>query len=211
MKKITEQLQWRYATKRFDAAKKIPSAEWQALLDAMMLTPSSYGLQPYKVVIVENRELRTQLRACSYNQSQVEDASHFVVFTAATKITEQDINQYIERIVRIRGTPENVLQDFKKVMSDDLLKRREVPEIQVWAQKQTYIVMGMLLTAAAMLSIDACPMEGIEPAKYDELLGLRNSGYATVSAVALGYRHDDDAFGRMKKVRKTAEELFLSV
>ncbi len=198
---LLEQLNWRYATKKFDATKKISAPDWAVLEQALVLTASSYGLQPWKFIVVTDPALKAKLRPASWNQAQVEDCSHLVVFTAKQDISEADVDRFIARIAEVRGGAVESLAGYKGFMVGDLVKGARHAIIQEWAARQTYIAMGNLLTSAALLGIDACPFEGIEPAKYDEILGLQGTGYATVAACPLGYRASDDKYASVPKVR----------
>jgi nitroreductase len=205
-REIEECLQWRYATKKFDSTKKISEADFKTLQDSLVLTPTSYGLQMMKFLIVQNPEMREKLKANSWNQSQVTDCSHFVVFTARENISENDINRLINRTVQVRQMPHESLQGFKDMMLNNLVKK-EHPDALNWNKKQTYIAMGFLLETAAMLKIDSVPMEGLDPAAYDKILGLEGTGWKTCMAVALGYRSADDKYQHLKKVRFPESEL----
>jgi len=198
---LLQQLNWRYATKKFDPTKKISAVDWAVLEEALILTASSYGLQPWKFIIVTDPALKTKLRPASWNQSQVEDCSHLVVFTAKQDITEADLDRFIARTAEVRGSTVESLAGYKGYMMGDLVNGARHAVIHEWAARQTYIAMGNLLTSAALLGIDACPFEGIEPAKYDEILGLKGTGYATVSACPVGYRAEDDKYAAAPKVR----------
>jgi nitroreductase len=204
---LIQQLDWRYATKKFDPSKKIPAADWSVLEKALVLTPSSYGLQPWKFIIVTDPALKAKLRPASWNQSQVEDCSHLVVFAAKQDITEADLDRFIARTAEVRGATIESLAGYKGYMMGDLVSGARHAIIKEWATRQTYIAMGNLLTSAAVLGIDACPFEGIEPAKYDEILGLVGSGYATVAACPLGYRSAEDKYASLPKVRFVAKDV----
>ena len=204
---LLQQLNWRYATKKFDATKKISAADWAVLEEALILTASSYGLQPWKFIIVTDPALKAKLRPASWNQSQVEDCSHMVIFAARQDITETDLDRFIARTAEVRGSTVESLAGYKGFMMGDLVKGARHAVIHEWAARQTYIAMGNLLTSAALLGIDACPFEGIEPTKYDEILGLKGTGYATVSACPVGYRADDDKYASAPKVRFAAKDL----
>lgn len=193
-------LSWRYATKQFDASRKIPAETWDALEQSLVLTPSSFGLQPWKFLVVENPTTRAKLLPDSWNQPQVTDASHFVVMTARTDLSPADIDAWISRMAEVQNKgPEDVaplkgmIAGFAERMSEE--DRRE------WNVRQVYIALGQLMTAAAVLGIDACPMEGISAAAYDRILGLEGSGYATVVACALGYRAASDKYATTPKAR----------
>jgi nitroreductase len=204
---LLQQLNWRYATKKFDATRKIAAADWAILEEALILTPSSYGLQPWKFIVVTDPALKAKLRPASWNQSQVEDCSHLVVLTAKQDITEADVDKFIARIAEVRGVTVESLAGYKGFMMGDLVNGARHAIIHEWAARQTYIALGNLMTAAALLGVDACPFEGIEPAKYDEILGLKDSGYATISACPLGYRAMDDKYASAPKVRFAAQDI----
>jgi nitroreductase len=204
---LLQQLRWRYATKKFDPARKIPAQEWAVVEQALILTPSSYGLQPWKFVVVTDPALKTALRAASWKQAQVEDCSHLVVLCAKQDVTEADVDHFIARTAEVRGVTADSLGGYKGFMMGDLVNGPRHAIIQEWAARQTYIAMGNLLTTAALLGIDACPFEGIQPAKYDEILGLQGTGFGTVSACPLGYRAEDDKYAAAPKVRYEASEI----
>lgn len=206
--KIIEQLNWRYATKAFDASKRISDADWQTLSEALRLSPSSYGLQPWKFIVVKNADVRKKLRAVSWNQSQIEDASHLIVFASLKKVDEAYVDQFIAATASTRGLAVEGLKGYRDMMVGDLVKGPRSAIIGSWAQRQTYLALGNLLTTAAMLEIDACPMEGLDPTKYDEILGLDKSAYATAVVATLGYRSAEDATQKYAKVRFSAQEVF---
>ena len=204
---LLQQLNWRYATKKFDPSKKISTADWAVIEKALILTPSSYGLQPWKFIVVTDSALKAKLRPASWNQSQVEDCSHLVVLTAKRDITELDVDRFIDRIAEVRGVTVESLAGYKGYMVGDLVNGSRHAIIHEWAARQTYIALGNLMTSAAMLGVDACPFEGIEPAKYDEILGLKGTGYTTISACPLGYRAADDKYASAPKVRFEAKDV----
>ena len=204
---ITQALHWRYATKRFDPIKKISEADWQVLQQSLIMAPSSYGLQPWKFLVVQNPQVRQQLRAQSWNQSQVTDCSHYVVLTTRATLSVDDIDQYLRRIAEVRDVPLESLEGFKKGMVGDLVHGPRSQAISAWSQRQAYIAMGFLLETAALLRVDACPMEGLDPKAYDRILGLEGSAFQTVAAVALGYRHSEDPLQTFKKVRFADEHV----
>ena len=204
---LLKQLNWRYATKKFDPIRKISPADWAVLEEALILTPSSYGLQPWKFIVVTDQALKARLRPASWNQAQVEDCSHLVVFTAKQDISEADMDRFVARIAEVRGAALKALPPTRASWWATSSAAPGHAIIQEWAARQTYIAMGNLLTSAAVLGIDACPFEGIEPAKYDEILGLKDSGYATVAACPLGYRAADDKYASAPKVRFKAKDV----
>lgn len=198
---LIDKLKWRYAVKKFDPTKKISNELWSALEESLVLTPSSYGLQPWKFFVVQNPEIRKKLRAVSWNQSQVEDCSHYVVMTALEKINTPWVEKYLERIAEIRNVSAESLAGFKKGIIADVITGPRSQVAAEWAARQTYIALGNLMTCAALLNVDACPMEGLDPMQYDEILGLKGSGFRTFVACALGYRSKEDPFQSFKKVR----------
>jgi len=208
---LLEQLNWRYAVKKFDANKKIAAADWSTLEQVLTLTPSSYGLQPWKFMIIQNPAVRQQLTPLTWGQTQVQDCSHFVVFTHLRKINESYIHKYVQAIAKTRGVPSESLKGFAEMMIGDVVKGPRSKVADTWAAKQCYIAMGNLMTSAAVLGIDTCPMEGLEPAGYDKVLGLEASEYQTVMAVACGYRHAEDAYQKLKKARFESREVITIV
>ena len=202
--KIQEALEWRYATKKFDATKKISAQDWKTLTESLKLAPSSFGIQPWKFLVIQNPELREKLKPLSWGQTQVTDASHYVVFLYKEKIDQAYVEKFINRVAEVRGAPLESLDGYKNMMIENLVKGPE-EKIRVWSQRQAYIAMGFLLETAALLKIDATPMEGFDPAAYDKVLGLEGTGWKSVVSVALGYRHAEDAFQTMKKVRFSEE------
>jgi nitroreductase len=206
---ITHQ-NWRYATKKFDASKKVSDQDLETLKEAIRLSTSSYGLQPYKVIIVENPELRAQLQPASWGQSQIVDASHLFVFANITDIQDVHIDELIENMALIRGLKVIDLKGYA-----DFMKSKIVPlpiaQKEIWTAKQTYLALGNLLNAAAELKIDVTPMEGFEPEKYNEILGLDKLGLNASLVATVGYRHDEDATQHYVKVRKPENELFIKL
>jgi nitroreductase len=210
-RQLLDALQWRYATKVFDAAKKIPADVWQTLESALVLTPSSYGLQPYKFLVINDPARRAELLPHSWNQKQVVDASQFVVFTARTKVTDADVNKLIKLTSNVRKIPAESLNFYRDMMLGDVVNGPRGKIVHEWAARQAYIALGNLMTCAAVLGVDACPMEGLNPAEYDRVLGLNGSGYATVVACALGYRAASDKYASLPKVRYETRELVQQV
>lgn len=208
---ILQQLQWRYAVKRFDATKKVSSEDWNFLEETLRLSPSSYGLQPWKFILVQNPEVRKKLRAASRDQSQVEECSHFLVMATRTEIAEKDIDRHVQNMAKTRGVGLDTLAGYKAVILGSLVDGPRSTTIKYWAQRQSYIAMGFLMESAALLNIDTCPMEGLDPLAYDKILNLENSGYATVAAVAVGYRHPEDKYQRAQKVRFSKTEIFQTI
>lgn len=198
---LLQAMNWRYAVKKFDSSKKINPADWHVLAESVRLAPSSYGLQPWKFFLIESPAVRKELRSVSWNQSQVEEASHFLVFTTISKLSEENIESHIEQVAKIRGSSPASLQGYRDMMVSDLVRGPRSETIKWWAQRQSYIAMGQLMYVASLMQIDTCPMEGLDPAAYDKILNLEGTGYSTVAAVALGYRHMDDKYQKQQKVR----------
>lgn len=203
---LLETLSWRYATKKFDPAKPISPAEWATLETSLVLTPSSFGLQPWKFLVVENPGVRAELRAASWNQPQVTDASHFVVLTARTTLSTEDITEWISCLAATQGIPTENLAPYQNIV-EGFIQPLSADARHAWNNRQTYIALGQLMTSAALLGIDTCPMEGIDPAAYDRILGLENSGYATTVACAIGHRATDDKYATQPKARYSADRV----
>ncbi|MGY3793311.1 NAD(P)H-dependent oxidoreductase [Aquimarina sp. 433] len=202
---IIESLQWRYATKKFDNTRILPEEKVNILIKAFNLTATSYGLQPLKLVVLKNKELQKELTAHSWNQQQVADASHVFVICIEKTVGETYITKYFDHVKAIRNTPEEILKPFREQLIDSF-KTKEADEIANWAAKQAYLAMGNLLTVCATEKIDACPMEGFIPEKYDEILELSKRGLTSVLVLPVGYRDEDDMFATLKKVRRTIDE-----
>jgi nitroreductase len=200
-------LNWRYATKAFDSTKKIPADTWQTLEQSLVLTPTSYGLQPYQFLVISDPTKRAELLPHSWGQKQVVDASHFVVFTARTEMKEADVDRFIKRTKDVRMLPEGAFNPYRDMMIGDIVNGPRGKKAHEWAARQAYIALGNLMTCAAVLGVDACPMEGLVPAEYDKVLNLAGTGYATVVACALGYRAAADKYASLTKVRYETKDL----
>lgn len=204
---LLNNLNWRYATKTFDAGRKIPEHHWSALVQSAQLAPSSFGLSPWKFIVINDPALRTQLKAHSWNQPQITDASHLVVFARKTSMTKADVEHYINRIAEVRGVPKQTLEGYQGMMNGFLEKPAPGFDVNQWTAKQVYIALGFFLSAAAMLGIDSCPMEGFSAAEYDKALGLTAEGYASTVVAVAGYRSADDKSAHYKKVRPPEREV----
>ena len=204
---LLEALNWRYATKSFDAARTIPDATWRTLEESLILSPSSFGLQPYLFLVIRDPAVRASLRPHSWNQSQVVDASHYVVFAGRTSVTEAEIDRFLDRIVEVRGVSRESLEGYRGMMYGSLLGPGSESRIPRWTALQAYIALGNLMTSAALLGVDTCAIEGFAPAEYDTILGLREEGYSSVVCLALGYRSPEDKYAGIAKVRRPAAEL----
>lgn len=202
---IIKQLQWRYATKKFDKNKIISDSKIAILLEAFNLTATSYGLQPVKLVVVKDKDLQKQLVSASMNQQQVGQASHVLVFCIETAINKTFVENYFSRVQALRDTPEAVLLPFKEFLVDDFESKEQV-QIEAWATKQAYLTLGNLLTVCALEQIDSCPMEGFVSSEYDNILGLEEKGLKSVLVLPVGYRAEDDMFSDLKKVRKPIQD-----
>ncbi len=204
---LLDALTWRYATKKFDPNKTIAPETWSALEDALVLTPSSYGLQPWKFLIVTSAELKEKLKPLSWNQAQVTDCSHYVVFTIKKNLTAADVDRFVARTAEVRGMSIELIAGYRNMMVSDVVNGARSFNVNEWATRQAYIALGNFMTSAALLGVDTCPMEGIEPANYDKVLNLSEKGYATVVACAAGYRADDDKYAELAKVRFVKSEM----
>ncbi|MSR52894.1 MAG: NAD(P)H-dependent oxidoreductase [Gemmataceae bacterium] len=202
---VVAQLRWRYATKKFDSTRTIALETWAALEQALVLTPSSYGLQPWKFFVITKPEIKEILPAHSWGQKQPQDCSHMVVFAIKSQAGEADIDRYLARIAEVRGQTIAALAGFKKMMMGSLTSPTFL--VDEWATRQVYIALGQFMAAAAMMGVDTCPMEGIDPVKYDEVLGIAELGYRTVVACPAGYRTTDDKQAAIPKVRFRTEDV----
>ena len=201
---------WRYATKKFDATKKISSEDLNTLKEAIRLSSSSYGLQPYKIIVVESPEIRTQLLSAAYGQSQIVDASHLIIFANEINFGEEGIIKFSKNMSETRGIPVESIQGYVDYMKSSIIGLSEETR-NIWTSKQTYLALGNLLNAAAELKIDVTPMEGFNPAQVNEILGLEKLGLNASLMATIGYRHVEDATQHYKKVRKSTEELFITL
>lgn len=196
-----EQLEWRYAVKKFDPIRVLSAGQIDRLKKAFNLTATSYGLQPIRMVVLSDEALQNQLVEHSYNQQQVAQASHLLIFCVESNIDSDYIRSYFDRVKEIRGTNDDILDPFREYLVEQFTskERRDVVE---WATRQAYLAMGNLLTICAMEEIDACPMEGFVPDAYNEILGLKEQGLQAVLVMPVGYRAEDDMFAEFKKVRR---------
>ncbi|WP_264549843.1 NAD(P)H-dependent oxidoreductase [Flavobacterium sp. N2820] len=210
MNNFIENQNWRYATKKFDATKKVSTEDLETLKKAIQLSSSSYGLQLYKVFIIENPAIRAQLQPVSWGQSQIVEASHLFVFANVVDVQENHIDNYVQNIANTRGLALEDLKGYSDFMKSKIVSL-PVEQKAVWTSKQTYLALGNLLNAAAELKIDVTPMEGFEPEKYNEILGLNKLGLNASLVATVGYRHEEDATQHYAKVRKPIEELFETI
>lgn len=198
-KDLKDVLNWRYATKIFDAEKKIPAEIWEALEDSLVLSPSSLGLQPWKFIDVRTPAVREKLKEVAWGQSQVTDASHLVVFAGSTNVDARLVEKNLQRIVEVRGVTMESLSGFGQMLLKQVEKKPEV--LANWAARQVYIALGEFMVSAAALGVDTCAMEGFDAEKFDEILGLKGTGFASLCTCAAGYRKDEDKYAHLAKVR----------
>jgi nitroreductase len=212
MNNYLEALEWRYATKKYDTTKKVSAQDIETLKKAVRLSVSSIGLQPYKVFIIENPDVRAKLveGVSGNNKVLVNDASHLFVFANITNIGDKEVGEYIDNIGITRGLSKDSLTGFNDYISVYINSLTEEQK-NIWTSKQTYIALATLINTAALLKIDTTPMEGFDPAKVNEILGLDKLGLNASVIATVGYRHDEDAAQHAKKVRKQNEELFITL
>jgi nitroreductase len=204
---VIQQLHWRYATKKFDPARKIPEADWKTLEQTLVLAPSSFGLQPWKFFVVSNPEIRQQLVEHSWGQKQVVEASHLVVLAIKRDLSSADVDRYVEYMAEVRQVPVSSLEGFGNVIKGFMASPPYPLDINEWSKRQVYIALGQLMTSAAFMGIDTCPMEGFNPTKYDEILGLAEKGYSSVVICPVGYRAEDDQYADLPKVRYPSDDV----
>jgi nitroreductase / dihydropteridine reductase len=205
---LLDSLKWRYAVKRMNG-NKIPEATMNTILEATKLAPSSFGLTPYNIIVIEDEETRKKLQPHFYNQPQVGESSALVIFATWNSITEKEVAEYMQEIADERGVPVESLNDFASYINGSI-KNLTAEQLQIWASKQTYIALGFTLVAAATEEIDATPMEGFKPDAVDEALGLKALGLHSAVAVTLGYRDAaNDYLSGAKKVRRASEKLII--
>jgi nitroreductase len=207
---LTGALNWRYATKKFDSTKKIPAELWSALEDSLVLAPSSYGLQPWRFVVVTDKDTKARLSSASWGQTQPADCSHYVVFAGRKNYDLKDVERFMQRTAQVRGSSESMSQ-YSALIAGSIERARKGGYLDTWMAKQSYIALGQFMTSAAVLGVDTCPMEGIDPAKYDEILGLTQLGYGALVACAAGYRSPEDKYSSAPKVRFEPSEVVIHV
>jgi nitroreductase len=204
-----QQLQWRYATKAYDPDGKITPQQWKVIQDSIQLAPSSYGLQPYKAVVITDLETRKHLREAGYGQPQFTDASYVVVFAAKQTMSEQDVDAFIKLTADTRKMPAEALKQYRDVIVGDLVHGPRSKHIPEWTARQAYIALGFMLAAAALQKVDASPMEGFDPDAFTKILGLDKIGYKATVCCAIGHRGQGDWLAPLAKVRWPEEQLFI--
>jgi nitroreductase/dihydropteridine reductase len=207
---LIDKLNWRYATKKFDHTKKLSPAQLDELLKTVHLSPSSAGLQSYKIIVVEDPATRQKLREAANGQSQITDASQLIILASETNLDEAYVKNYIDHVAKIRQIGRENLEGFEQMINGNVSKLTAEQKLN-WSNKQAYIALGVLLTSAAELGIDACPMEGFNAAKFDEILGLTEKGLTTTVIAPVGFRSEDDGYSKLAKVRKPEEEMFIHI
>lgn len=210
MKKYLENLNWRYATKRYNESKKVSNEDLTDLKEALRLSASSYGMQPYKIFVIEDEEIRQKLRKESWDQPQITESSQLFVFASYQEVTQKHLNDYITNISKIRNIAEEDLGELKAAIQNTTLQLSKEQQA-IWSAKQAYIALGNLLSAAAEFRIDASPMEGFSAEGYDKILKLNEKGLTTAVIAAVGYRSEEDKTQHLAKVRKSTEELFKTI
>jgi nitroreductase len=210
MENSIQQLEWRYAVKKFDSEKQLSEVQIDTLKKAFNLTATSYGLQPITLVIIENKELQKDLVPHSYDQPQVAQASHILVICIENQVNAEYISKYFQQVQKVRGTSEAILKPFEKAMVDNF-SNKEIQEIKEWSKNQAYLALGNLLTICAMEKIDSCPMEGFISEEYDKILGLKEKGLTSVLVLPVGFRAKDDVFSTFKKVRKDMRDSVIEI
>jgi nitroreductase len=204
---LLDALKWRYATKKFDSTRKIPAATWAALEESLVLTPSSFGAQPWKFLVVDNPELRSKLVSVSWGQAQVTDASHLFILCTYTDTTDDSIDAHIRNTAEIRNIDAATLHGYSNFVKAKMTEL-SAEQKKTWNSKQAYIALGQLMAVCAELRIDATPMEGFEPEKYNELLGLNERGLHATLVCPVGYRSEEDTAQFTIKVRKSTVDVF---
>lgn len=207
---IINALNWRYATKQFNADKKLTEEQLELLLEAVQLSPSSYGLQPYKVLVISNQKVKAELKAAAYGQTQLTDASHIIVFARTKTYTTAEVDKFAENIAQTRSIEVSMIKDYVDMMKGTVSSRSQ-EELANWNARQAYIALGVLLETAALNEIDACPMEGFDSAQFDAILGLDELNLSSVVIAPIGFRTDEDVYQHFKKVRKSKDDLFIHI
>jgi nitroreductase / dihydropteridine reductase len=205
-----ESLQWRYAAKKFDTSKQLSETQITTLKEAFNLTATSYGLQPIKLIVIQNKALQEKLVSASWNQQQIVQASHVLVICVQNEFSSKDVESYFTLLKKIRNTPDEILNPFKKFLIAEMDKK-SIQEIEIWNKNQAYLALGNLLTVCAIEKIDACPMEGFIPEQYDEILGLQSQNLKSTLVLPVGFRAEDDYMKDLAKVRKDLQDSVIEI
>tara|TARA_B100000780_G_scaffold147050_1_gene102733 strand:- start:1962 stop:2594 length:633 start_codon:yes stop_codon:yes gene_type:complete len=207
---IIDNLRWRYATKKFDKTKKLSDFQINTLKETFNLTATSYGLQPLKLVVVQNKKIQAQLVSASYNQQQIFQASHVLIICVQNNFSSKDVEKYFELSKKIRNTPDEIINPFKDFLVKEM-NNKTTEELEVWNKNQAYLALGNLLTVCAVEKIDACPMEGFNPKLYDEILNLKSHQIKSVLVLPVGFRSEDDYMKDLAKIRKNIEDSIIEI
>ena len=207
---LLSSLNTRYATKVFDTTKQVSEEDLEKLLEAIRLSASSFGLQPYKVLVVTNPEIRAELRKASWGQPQITDSSALLVFAVKSSITTDTVDEFINLVAETRHAPKEALSEYQNMMNGTVGSRTP-DQLENWASKQAYIALGFGLVSSAILGIDSCPMEGFSPDDYDSILGLDKLGLKSKVVLAVGYRSEGDKYQQYPKVRFSKEDFFVQI
>jgi len=205
---ILSKLNTRYTTKVFDPSKKVSEADMEKLLEAIRLSASSYGLQPYKILVVEDPKIRAELRKFAWDQSQITDASALLIFAADVETNAKSVDEFVDLLSQTRNIQKDALSGYADMMKGSI-QGQNPEQIETWVSKQAYIALGFGLVTAAILDLDACPMEGFSPADFDRILDINKLGLKSKVILAVGYRSDEDHYAHLAKVRQKAEDLFI--
>ena len=205
-----ENLKWRYAVKKFDENKSLTETQINTLKEAFNLTATCYGLQPVKMVVINNKDIQKELVTHSWNQAQVAQASHLLVLCIPKNYTQKEVDNYFELVKDIRNTPDEILNPFKEMLTGSIASKTQ-EELTNWNKNQAYIALGNLMTVAANERIDSCPMEGFVPERYNEILGLDKHNLTSVLVLPVGFRADDCFMKDLKKVRRKTEEVIIEL
>lgn len=207
MNKIIEDLNWRYAVKKFDSTKKVSQEDLEIIKESLRLVASSFGLQPLKYIIIENEEVKKQLIPASFGQAQVAECSHLIVICSTTDVQDIDVDMYMETISKVRGVPAEMLEQFGQYIKGWVAKMTQEQKSN-WTTRQAYIALGQLMSTCAQLRIDSTPMEGFDASVFNEKLGLSEKGLEATLVCPIGYRSQEDESQYRPKVRKELEDLF---
>ena len=207
---IIDSLKWRYAVKKFDSEKQLSESQINTLKEAFNLTATSYGLQPIKLVVIENKKIQKELVEHSFNQNQILEASHVLVICIPDNYTTNEVENYFNLVQKIRNTPEIITKPFKEFLTADIEKKTQ-EELLLWNKNQAYIALGNLMTVCAVEKIDACPMEGFIPEKYNKILNLKSRNLKSILVLPVGFRADDCYMKDLKKVRKETQEIVIEI
>lgn len=204
---VVEQLNWRYATKKYDPTRKIPAEMWNALEQSLVMSPSSFGLQPWRFVVVIDPAVRAKIREVAWNQSQVVDASHLVVIASRVGFNDADVERYFDRTVEVTGVDRAKLDGYRNMILGYIKTPPPHVKLDDWTARQTYLALGFFMSAAASMGIDTTPIEGYDPVAVNKILSLPEQGYTATVLATAGYRAPDDKYLLSPKVRYTTQEV----